>query len=99
MTVHRVLMGPPDELSAILVPVGLLDVVRVRSEISCQGGKDGCFSVSDCEDGQSKVVSHVTNTLFDLLVGIYRVGNHRASCRGRATTARLRFLARKVIKL
>ena len=52
MTVHRVLMGPPDELSAILVPVGLLDVVRVRSEISCQGGKDGCFSVSDCEDGQ-----------------------------------------------
>ena len=52
MTVHRVLMEALDELSAILVGVGLLDVVPVNPEISCQGGKNGCFSVSDCEDGE-----------------------------------------------
>lgn len=52
MTVHRILMEALDELSAILVGVGLLDVVLPNSEISCQGGKNGCFSLSDCEDGE-----------------------------------------------
>jgi len=52
MTVHRVLMEALDELSAILIGVGLLDVVASNSGISCQGGKNGCFSVSDCEDGE-----------------------------------------------
>ena len=52
ITVHRVLMEALDKLSAILVGVGLLDVVPVTSEISCQGGKNGCFSLSDCEDGE-----------------------------------------------
>lgn len=52
MTVHRTLMEALDELSAILVGVGLLDVVSPNSEISCQGGKNGCFSLSDCEDGK-----------------------------------------------
>jgi hypothetical protein len=52
MTVHRVLMEALDELGAILVEVGLLDMVPANSGISCQGGKNGCFSVSDCEDGE-----------------------------------------------
>lgn len=51
-SVHRVLMEALDDLSAILVGVGLLDVVPVKPEISCQGGKNGCFSVSDCEEGK-----------------------------------------------
>jgi hypothetical protein len=52
MTVHRMLMEALDGLSAILVEVGLLDVVPPKWEISCQGGKNGCFSLSDCEDGE-----------------------------------------------
>ena len=52
MTVHRTLMEALDELGAILVEVGLLDVVSSNSEISCQGGKNGCFSLSDCEDDE-----------------------------------------------
>ena len=39
MTVHRTLMEALDELGAILVEVGLLDVVSSNSEISCQGVK------------------------------------------------------------
>ena len=52
MTVHRALMEALDKLSAILVGVGLLDAVSPNSGISCQGGKNSCFSLSDCEDGE-----------------------------------------------
>ena len=52
MTVHRVLMEALDELSEILVGVGLLDVVPFNPQISCQGGRNGCFSLSDCEDDE-----------------------------------------------
>jgi DNA-directed RNA polymerase specialized sigma24 family protein len=52
MTVHRALMEALDELSGILVDVGLLDVVPSNRQISCQGGKSGCFSLSDCEDNE-----------------------------------------------
>lgn len=49
MTVHRVLLEALDELSAILVGVGLMDAVPGNS---CQGGKSGPFSVSDCIEGK-----------------------------------------------
>jgi len=49
MTVHRVLLEALDELSAILVGVGLMDAVPRNS---CQGGKSGPFSVSDCIEGE-----------------------------------------------
>lgn len=49
MTVHRVLLEALDELSSILVGVGLMDAVAVNS---CQGGKTGPFSVSDCIDSE-----------------------------------------------
>jgi len=52
MTVHRVLMEALDELSEILVGVELLDEVPFNPRISCQGGKNGYFSLSDCEDDE-----------------------------------------------
>ena len=52
MTVHRILMEALDELSLLLVEVGLLDVVPGNSGISCQGGNNGCFALSDGEDSE-----------------------------------------------
>lgn len=49
MTIHRALLQALDELSTILVGVGLMDAVPVNC---CQGGKTGPFSVSDCTDDE-----------------------------------------------
>ncbi len=43
-----------DLLSEILVEVGLLELVEPKRENSCQGGTEGRFPVSDCEDGKNK---------------------------------------------
>jgi predicted DNA-binding protein (UPF0251 family) len=52
MTVHRKLLEALDTLSDILVKVGLLDLLISNREKSCQGGKSGPFSISDCEQGK-----------------------------------------------
>lgn len=44
-----------DLLSDILIEVGLLDRVKSIREKPCQGGLEGQFSVSCCEDGKNKV--------------------------------------------
>jgi hypothetical protein len=43
-----------DLFSQILVEVGMLERLDSNSEKSCQGGKTGPFSVSDCEEGKYK---------------------------------------------
>jgi len=52
MTVHRTMLEALDELAGILVRVGLLDRLPPSPGKSCQGGKTGPFSVSDCNDGE-----------------------------------------------
>jgi hypothetical protein len=55
-TVRRYTPVVLDVLSEILLEVGLLDrLMRVPNEVSpnsCQGGKNGPFDASDCEDGK-----------------------------------------------
>jgi len=43
-----------DLFSQILVEVGLLERVDSKSKKSCQGGKNGPFPASDCEEGKYK---------------------------------------------
>jgi len=43
-----------DLLSQILVDVGLLERLDSNRQKSCQGGKTGPFSASDCEEGKYK---------------------------------------------
>jgi|SRR5579872_1486113 len=42
-----------DLLSEILLEVGLLERIESRRGKSCQGGNNGPFSVSDCEDNEN----------------------------------------------
>ncbi len=44
-----------DMLSEILIEVGLMKRIGGLRENSCQGGRNGPFSASDCEDGEYKV--------------------------------------------
>lgn len=53
-TVRRLTPLIIDQLSEILLDVGLMERVEPIQENSCQGGKNGPFSVSDCEDGKNK---------------------------------------------
>jgi hypothetical protein len=53
-TVRRYVPVALDLLSHILVEVGLMQRLDSIPENSCQGGKSGPFSASDCEDGENK---------------------------------------------
>lgn len=53
-TVRRLTPLIIDQLSEILLDVGLMERVETIHENSCQGGKNGPFSVSDCEEGKNK---------------------------------------------
>jgi hypothetical protein len=53
-TIRRIIPLVIDQLSEILLDVGLMKRVEGRSPNSCQGGKNGPFSVSDCEEGKNK---------------------------------------------
>jgi DNA-directed RNA polymerase specialized sigma24 family protein len=53
-TVRRLTPLIIDQLSEILLDVGLMEQVETIPENSCQGGKNGPFSVSDCEEGKNK---------------------------------------------
>jgi hypothetical protein len=52
MTVHRKLLESLDQLSDILLRVDLLDALTPGMEKTCQGGKEGEFLLSGCEDGK-----------------------------------------------
>jgi hypothetical protein len=54
-TVRRYTPMALDLLSEILLEVGMLQRLDSKRENSCQGGKTGPFSASDCEDGEYKV--------------------------------------------
>ena len=54
-TVRRLAPLALDMLSEILIDVGLLERVESMSRKSCQGGPEGKFLVSDCEDGENKI--------------------------------------------
>jgi len=53
-TVRRLTPFALDQLSEILLEVGLLERVEANPKNSCQGGREGEISVSDCEDGRNK---------------------------------------------
>jgi hypothetical protein len=53
-TVRRITPLVLDQLAEILLDVGLIERVETLSPNSCQGGKNGPFSVSDCEEGKNK---------------------------------------------
>jgi hypothetical protein len=53
-TVRRLTPYALDQLSEILLKVGLLERVETNAGNCCQGGLEGQNSVSDCEDGESK---------------------------------------------
>ena len=48
-TIRRLIPLVIDQLSEILLDVGLMERVDSFSPNSCQGGKNGPFSASDCE--------------------------------------------------
>jgi hypothetical protein len=52
-TVRRLTPLALDLLSDILLEVGLMERIEATVENSCQGGKEGQNSVSDCEDGEN----------------------------------------------
>ena len=54
-TVRRLTPYALDLLSDILLEVGLLERVETNAGNCCQGGLEGQNSVSDCEDGESKI--------------------------------------------
>lgn len=54
-TVRRAIPAALDEMTEILLAMGLLKPLNENSKKSCQGGKAGPFSVSDCEDGENKL--------------------------------------------
>jgi len=53
-TVRRLTPYALDQLSEILLKVGLLERVEASPENSCQGGREGINAVSDCEDSENK---------------------------------------------
>lgn len=53
-TVRRMIPVALDLLSEILLEVGVMERKISIRENSCQGGKSGPFSASDCEDGKYK---------------------------------------------
>jgi DNA-directed RNA polymerase specialized sigma24 family protein len=53
-TVRRLTPLALDMLSEILLEVGLLERLVSIREKSCQGGIEGEFAVSDCDDGENK---------------------------------------------
>ena len=53
-TIRRTIPMALDELSEILLEVGLLDGVKSVSEKSCQEGKTTQFPASDCKEGENK---------------------------------------------
>lgn len=53
-TIRRLTPFVIDQLSEILLDVGLMELVEARCPNCCQGGKNGPFSVSDCEEGENK---------------------------------------------
>jgi hypothetical protein len=54
-TIRRLTPLVIDLFSEILLDVGLMERVEATIPNSCQGGKNGHFSVSDCEEGENKV--------------------------------------------
>jgi hypothetical protein len=53
-TIRRTIPIALDELSEILLEVGLLESRDSAREKSCQGGKTGEFPASDCKEGKNK---------------------------------------------
>ena len=53
-TVRRLTPLALDLLSEILLEMGLMERLDARAKKSCQGGPEGPFSVSDCEDSENK---------------------------------------------
>jgi hypothetical protein len=53
-TIRRLAPMVLDQLSEILLDVGLIDRVESKWEKACQGGNSGPFSASDCEEGKNK---------------------------------------------
>ena len=53
-TIRRLAPSVLDQLSDILLEVGLLERIERAAENSCQGGTNGCFSASDSKDDDNK---------------------------------------------
>ncbi len=53
-TVRRLTPLALDQLAEILLDLGLMERLDSNCKISCQGGLEDTFSVSDCEDGKNK---------------------------------------------
>lgn len=53
-TVRRLTPYALDQLSEILLERGLMERLDSNVKISCQGGREGEISVSDCEDSENK---------------------------------------------
>jgi len=53
-TVRRLTPFALDQLSEIMLEVGLMERIGSRAKNSCQGGQKEEISLSDCEDGKNK---------------------------------------------
>ena len=53
-TVRRLAPLALDQLSEILLDLGLMERLDPNAKKCCQGGRNGPFSVSDCEDSENK---------------------------------------------
>lgn len=53
-TVRRLTPFALDQLSEIMLEVGLMERIGARGKKSCQGGQEDEISLSDCEYGENK---------------------------------------------